>query len=133
MDGTMWYLGLYTPITDPILLEECFGGFLKRAGFKVLGGAFHPFEPQGYTSFKILGESHESVHTFPEHGRTYVDVLSCIRSKIVQFHELIKPFEESGVVCVVEESIIVPPTDMKTTRAISREIRTFRAAARKRD
>jgi len=52
----MWYLGLYTPITDPILLEECFGGFLKRAGFKVLGGAFHPFEPQGYTSFKILGE-----------------------------------------------------------------------------
>ena len=99
MDGTMWYLGLYTPITDPILLEECFGGFLKRAGFKVLGGAFHPFEPQGYTSFKILGESHESVHTFLEHGRTYVDVLSCIRSKIVQFHELIKPFEESGVVC----------------------------------
>ena len=35
------------------------------------------FEPQGVTGAAIVGESHLTIHTWPEEGRAFVDVASC--------------------------------------------------------
>lgn len=37
----------------------------------------HHFSPQGYTALWLLSESHFAVHTFPEFGRTYIELSSC--------------------------------------------------------
>jgi S-adenosylmethionine decarboxylase proenzyme len=36
------------------------------------------FEPIGVTGFGILGESHISVHTWPEYGYAHVELLTCV-------------------------------------------------------
>ena len=120
MDGTMWYLGLYTPITDPAELEKDFGAFLVGAGFQIVSGLLKPFQPQGYSSYKklsvdafLLSESHSSMHTFPEEDRTYVDLLSCVKAQLERFHELIRPWEGTVVFVVEQPSIIMPPKGMK--------------------
>lgn len=45
----------------------------------------HHFEPQGYTALWLLGESHLAVHTFPEHGISYLELSSCMMDKYVLF------------------------------------------------
>ena len=37
----------------------------------------HHFSPQGYTALWLLTESHFAVHTFPEFGRSYIELSSC--------------------------------------------------------
>ena len=37
----------------------------------------HPFNPQGYTALWLLSESHFAVHTFPEFGKSYIELSSC--------------------------------------------------------
>lgn len=50
---------------------------LMDCGFKVLDFVEHDFQPQGYTCLWLLGESHFAIHTFPEYGRTYIELSSC--------------------------------------------------------
>lgn len=35
------------------------------------------FSPQGVTGAAIVGESHLTIHTWPEEGRLFIDVASC--------------------------------------------------------
>lgn len=67
--------------TDAGVLSQGIGALLAGSGFGVLRFVEHYFEPQGYTCFWLLAESHVAVHTFPEHGRTYIEVTSCNRSR----------------------------------------------------
>lgn len=54
-----------------------FDNLLRRSGFNVLNVLEHHFHPQGYTALWLLSESHFAVHTFPEFGRTYIELSSC--------------------------------------------------------
>lgn len=63
---------------------------LLGAGFNVLGFIEHKFEPQGYTVLFLLGESHFAVHTFPEHGKMYVELSSCNKAKYKEFLKQLK-------------------------------------------
>ncbi|WP_416421125.1 S-adenosylmethionine decarboxylase family protein [Phocaeicola vulgatus] len=51
--------------------------YIRKAGFNVLSCTEHHFSPQGYTALWLLSESHFAVHTFPEFGRTYIELSSC--------------------------------------------------------
>lgn len=54
-----------------------FDNILRRSGFNVLNVLEHHFQPQGYTALWLLSESHFAVHTFPEAGRSYIELSSC--------------------------------------------------------
>ena len=47
------------------------------AGAKVIDVYEYAWKPHGYTAVALLGESHASVHTWPETGRLYVDYFTC--------------------------------------------------------
>lgn len=54
---------------------------LKEAGYGIMNFSEHQFQPQGYTSIWLLSESHCALHTFPEEGRSYIELSGCGKSK----------------------------------------------------
>lgn len=61
---------------------------LKQAGFSILNYMEHAFEPQGFTAVWLLAESHCALHTFPEEGKTYIELSSCNIQMYVAFVNL---------------------------------------------
>ncbi|QUM84198.1 MULTISPECIES: S-adenosylmethionine decarboxylase family protein [unclassified Moritella] len=66
-------------------LKSMISAELHRAGFMVLNFVEHYFQPQGYTALWLLAESHAAVHTFPEEGKSYVELSSCAASLLDNF------------------------------------------------
>ena len=67
---------------------ECVDAFeqaLNNSGFMLLGKKDHHFEPVGYTSLWLLAESHFALHTFPEQNRSYIELCSCNKEKLLSF------------------------------------------------
>lgn len=60
---------------------------LARATFNVLNFTEYHFEPEGWTALWLLGESHLAIHTFPEHGTSYLELSSCMMDKYIWFLE----------------------------------------------
>lgn len=58
--------------------------------FELLGFVEHHFTPQGYTAVWLLGESHLAIHTYPEHGKTYIELTSCSKEKNNLFEQQIQ-------------------------------------------
>lgn len=67
----------WVPETDPEILLYYFNGLLKLASFNILDMMQHHFKPEGYTAIWLLAESHFAIHTFPEHGKSYIELSSC--------------------------------------------------------
>lgn len=63
---------------------------LELAGFNIVGEVEHWFTPQGYTCLFLLSESHFAVHTFPEEGKTYIELSSCNKKYFDNFKKLSK-------------------------------------------
>ena len=61
---------------------------LLKSGFSILDFMEHQFDPQGFTSVWLLAESHCALHTFPEEGKTYVELSSCNVQMFVTFVHL---------------------------------------------
>lgn len=93
MQAKIWNHSEWITQTDPTTLREYFTGLLKGAGFGVLGFYEYHFEPQGYTALWLLCESHFAVHTFPEYGKTYIELSSCNLPYFQKFIEQIKGLE----------------------------------------
>ncbi|MFT7680883.1 MAG: S-adenosylmethionine decarboxylase [Moritella dasanensis] len=70
---------------DSEALKAVISADLNRAGFTVLNFVEHYFQPQGYTALWLLAESHAAVHTFPEQGKSYVELSSCSASLLARF------------------------------------------------
>jgi len=49
----------------------------REANSELLKYDAHRFDPMGYTAFAILGESHISIHTWPEKQYVAVDMFTC--------------------------------------------------------
>ncbi len=60
------------PEVRRILLEAA-----RRAKATILNSYFHQFSPQGVSGVVVVGESHLSVHTWPEYGYASADVYTC--------------------------------------------------------
>lgn len=85
MKAKMWTEQWWIKETDPQRLFDDLERMLKGAGFGVLKDAEHYFEPYGYTCLWLLSESHLAVHTFPEEGKSYVELSSCVEAQFNNF------------------------------------------------
>lgn len=79
----------WEPTHIPAEIKAKYDKLLPASGFQVLNFMEHHFSPQGYTAIWLLAESHLAVHTFPEDGRTYVELTSCHAGKQAQFIQLL--------------------------------------------
>ena len=64
-------------LNDEKYLRAALKEAAERAGGTVLDVTSHKFTPQGVTALALLSESHISIHTWPEHGYSAVDVFTC--------------------------------------------------------
>jgi S-adenosylmethionine decarboxylase len=71
----------WTVCTEPEELRNTFERVLKEVDFTIVLFNEHHFTAQGYTCFWLLGESHLAIHTFPESGKSYVELSSCNKIK----------------------------------------------------
>ena len=76
--------------TNPQKIRQMFDEALRKSGFNILCFTDHHFTPQGYTGLWLLTESHFAVHTFPEFGRTYIELSSCNLEFYQEFLKLTK-------------------------------------------
>lgn len=84
--------------TDPAVLKEVFDRLLKDSGFHIENYVDKHFQPYGFTSLYLLSESHFAIHTFPEEGKSYIELSSCVEAPFYRFMELIKGcFQEATV------------------------------------
>lgn len=65
--------------TDPHRLKTRYEQLLIDSGFNVVNYCEKHFTPQGFTGLWLLAESHFAVHTFPERGKTYIELTSCVK------------------------------------------------------
>lgn len=67
------------------------------------------FEPHGVTACVVVGESHLTLHSWPEEGRLFVDIASC--STIESVRRAIEAIERAmpeGRLAVLDERVIDP-------------------------
>jgi len=74
--------------TNPFELRKKYDSQLRESGFGVLSFVEYNFEPEGYTALWLLSESHFAIHTFPEEGKSYIELSSCIENQYLKFMEL---------------------------------------------
>lgn len=65
-------------LKDPAEVERILRDAATATGATILSGHFHHFGPeQGVTGVLVLAESHISIHTWPEHYYTAIDIFVC--------------------------------------------------------
>lgn len=106
MQAKIWQHSAWITTTQPSDLRHLFDTMLSLCGFNVLEVVEHHFQPQGYTCLWLLAESHLAVHTFPEHGRTYIELASCNGDKYQHFLSLLSRFNPQPNEQNKEHSII---------------------------
>lgn len=81
-----WYAWIKE--TESAYLFSHYEELLSNSGFRILDVLQHNFNPQGYTALFLLSESHFAIHTFPERGKSYVELSSCVDRQFDRFLEL---------------------------------------------
>lgn len=85
MKAKIWHKQAWINSTDERYLTSEFLQALRDAGFQVLSSAAAQFQPYGYTIVFLLAESHFAIHTFPEQGKSYINLASCNHKKYEKF------------------------------------------------
>jgi S-adenosylmethionine decarboxylase len=70
---------------DPQLIAIHYKVRLLAAGFCIISQVEKRFDPHGYTCLFLLSESHFAIHTFPEHGCSYIELSSCVKKPFDYF------------------------------------------------
>lgn len=66
-----------------------------------------PFSPHGVTACAIVGESHLTLHSWPEDGRLFVDIASCSsRESVRRALDAIGAAMPSGELVVLDELVV---------------------------
>lgn len=73
-----------TLLDDEVALMRAVEAAISAGGFSFRGSVSHRFEPQGFTAAAIIGESHLTLHTWPEDRRLFVDIASCTTRESVE-------------------------------------------------
>lgn len=71
--------------TRPDVIHSHYRSLLLQSGFTIVDEMMHVFDPQGFTSLILLSESHFAIHTFPERGKSYVELSSCVDGPFERF------------------------------------------------
>lgn len=64
-------------LSDEHALMDVMLAAVQKCGAQVLGSIHHVFPGHGLTMTIMLSESHASIHTYPEHGKCFVDLFTC--------------------------------------------------------
>lgn len=88
MRAKMYNFSCWTTKTNSVELCRHFAKLLNKSGFSVLDVTEHHFTPQGYTALFLLSESHFAIHTFPERGKTYIELTSCVEKPFKNFIDM---------------------------------------------
>lgn len=91
MKAMMWNKYFWIGSIDPVELKTTYQDLLIDSGFTILNHVEHYFKPHGYTCLYLLGESHLAIHTFPEEGKTYIELSSCNEE---YFYNFVKKIDE---------------------------------------
>lgn len=91
MKATMHNYSSWIDDVSPETLKEKFTKLLKECGFGIENFTEKHFNPFGYTALFLLSESHFAIHTFPEEGRTYIELSSCVKKP---FDDFVKKINE---------------------------------------
>lgn len=75
--------------TRPDILISKYKRMLEECGFCIRNTITEFFDPQGFTALFLLSESHFAIHTFPEEGKTYIELSSCVDMPFLAFMEKI--------------------------------------------
>ena len=89
MKAKMYNYNNWIKETDPIILKNIFDEILTKCNFNILKYVDYHFKPFGFTSLYLLSESHFAIHTFPEEGKSYIELSSCIKEPFDKFNNLI--------------------------------------------
>lgn len=82
-------------LSDPVHLMLAMDNAVKASGATILNRSSYIFEPDGLTVVYLLSESHASLHTYPEHGRCFVDLFTCGDScSAEKFHQALQSYLE---------------------------------------
>ena len=68
----------WVPECRPDILVAKYKTLLTECGFTIRRELCEFFSPYGFTALFLLSESHFAIHTFPEEGKTYIELSSCI-------------------------------------------------------
>ena len=71
---------MFDQLNDPTFLEDTLVQMTQIMRTDVKSIATHKFEPQGVTSIVIIGASHISIHTWPEHEYADIDLVVCTKN-----------------------------------------------------
>lgn len=88
MQAKMWNKQAWVAHTDASFILAEYNKLLTDAGFTVIKCVSHSFDPYGFTAMWLLGESHFAVHTFPEQGKSYIELSSCVSKPFKKFIQL---------------------------------------------
>jgi len=64
-------------LNDHKALERVIRQGVKECGLTIVKMGSKKFNPVGVTAFAIIGESHISIHTYPEAGHASIDIFTC--------------------------------------------------------
>ena len=95
MDELIYNFTAWVHECNPAKLHGGLDKLVGKSGYHVLNKMEHHFEPQGYTCLWLLAESHLAVHTFPENGKTYIELSSCNKEKNENFKKLFKEWQST--------------------------------------
>ena len=71
-------------ISDLKAVEKHMIEAVRLSGATIIRSFFHLFLPDGVSGIVVVAESHFSIHTWPEHGYSALDIFTCgdrIKSK----------------------------------------------------
>lgn len=94
MNAAIWNKQWWTTATDARMLDHILKKTAQSAGFQICDEVYKDFEPYGHTALWLLAESHLAVHTFPECGKSYIELSSCIKTKFDAFVAIIEADEQ---------------------------------------
>ena len=82
--------------TRPDVIHSKMMTLLNESGFTIIDHQVHLFDPYGFTELILLAESHFAIHTFPEEGKTYLELSSCVDGPFNKFLDLFQEYIEEG-------------------------------------
>lgn len=83
----------WTEETAADVLYSKYKTALTKSGFNIRNEVVEFFNPHGFTALFLLSESHFAIHTFPEEGKSYLELSSCVDTPFYNFMNLVNSGE----------------------------------------
>lgn len=96
-------------LDDPGMLRAALDSAVARGGFTPYETVVVRFSPQGVTACAVVGESHLTLHSWPEEGRLFFDIASCAgRPGVRAALDAILAALPEGHLAVLDERVLGP-------------------------